>query len=805
MAYSHIGKDFTPPGLRAKVTGKAKYAEDFRADGMLFCRLLVSPVPHARIQNIDTTEALAMPGVVGILTADDIPAPAGPTSDPTLTNEPHYIGQPILAVAAETETIAEDAIEKIRLDFEPLPFTVDPLQSLYPGGPDARENANVIKSTPGAPREAVSLKWTARDFAEVDEATLPMGEATDTWSYGDLDAGFAQADLILDESFVTNSNATHCLESRSCMAYWENGKCHVHGSMQSQSLVKPALARALGIDTKDLVYIGEFCGGGFGSKIVTYPLMVVAPLMAKKTGRPVLLRVNRADEYFNGVARAGFQGRMRIGFTSEGRITATDLFIVQDNGPYNGTTEHGSAAGAMSILYQPPAMRYRGLSVSTNTTPKSAQRGPGQNQFAEAIEPVLSKAARMLDIDQVEIRKINAVSSDSTFGPRQTTVTSAFQREALDKGAEKFNWQEKKGLSGQRRGSKVIGVGVGQAWHAAGGSGYDGLVRLTPDGKLRIHSGVGNLGTFSYAATSRAAAQILQCNWDNCVIERGDSSKGLPWNSPQGGSNTSFTETRTNYVAAMDAIAKLKEIAALDMGGTADDYDIADERVFSKEDPSMSMTYADAASRAIELGGKYSGQEVPEDINAETKEAVQMVAGTGLIGVAKDNMERTGTPPGIVVGFMTIELDTETGKYEILDYVGSADCGTVLHPMGLSSQISGGAVHGIGMASLEKIVQDPQSGLPANVALYQSKPPSFLEAPLEMDWDAVDIADPQNPIGSRGLGEPVMGCAAAALLCAISDALGGHMFNRVPVTVDMISNVLAGRTETHNPLRTNSQ
>ena len=180
--------------------------------------------------------------------------------------------------------------------------------------------------------------------------------------------------------------------------------------------------------------------------------------------------------------------------------------------------------------------------------------------------------------------------------------------------------------------------------------------------------------------------------------------------------------TRTNYVAAMDAVAKLKEIAAMDLGGAPDDYDIGDERVFAKSDPSKGLTYAQAAQRAIELGGKFDGHEVASDLNVMTKASAAGVAGTGLVGVAKDNLPRTGTVPALAAGFIEIELDVETGKFEILDYVGVADCGTVLHPQGLSHQIKSGAVMGIGLAALERHIYDPQNGLPGNIGLLQAKP-----------------------------------------------------------------------------------
>jgi CO/xanthine dehydrogenase Mo-binding subunit len=374
-------------------------------------------------------------------------------------------------------------------------------------------------------------------------------------------------------------------------------------------------------------------------------------------------------------------------------------------------------------------------------------------------------------------------------------------REALDIGAEQFDWEAKQAQSGQQNGSKVIGVGIGQAYHSAGSNGFDGLVRITPDGMLHIHTGVGNLGTFSHSGTSRVAAEILKCNWDHCVVVRGDTRKHLPWNLGQFGSNTSFTMTRTNYVAAMDALTKLKEIAAADLGGAADDYDIADETVFLKSDPTQALTYAEAAQRAIDLGGKYSGQETPDDINPMTRASVAALAGTGLIGVAKDNMERVGTVPALAAGFMQIELDLETGKFDILEYLGVADCGTVIHPLSLANQIKGAALMGIGMASTERFIIDPQNGLPANVGLYQAKPPTYLDMPALMGSAAVDLPDPQNPVGTKGIGEPIMGCATAALLCAISDALGGHVFNRTPVVPDMIVNAVAGLEQSHGPLQ----
>ena len=432
-------------------------------------------------------------------------------------------------------------------------------------------------------------------------------------------------------------------------------------------------------------------------------------------------------------------------------------------------------------------------------------RHSGFDQNAAALEPYFDKAARQLGMDRLAIRRINVPdSATGRVGAKREPITSAYYTEALDKGAQLFKWEERVKRSGQRKGSKVTGIGIGQAYHPSGSHGFDGLLCITPDGKLHIHTGVGNLGTFSYAGTARVAAEALNCDWDNVVIERGDTRRGLPWNFGQFGSNTSFTMARTNFVAAEDARKKLLDIAAKTLGGSPDDYQLGQEQVVSKTNSSRSLSFADAAKRAIALGGAYSGQEVPADIHPLTKTAVGMIAGTGLIGVAKDNLPFEGQTQTYTVGLVEIELDVETGEVQLIDYVAVTDCGTVIHPQNLHHQIKGGSVMGIGMARFERYVFDPRYGIPLASEIYLSKPASCLDTPLSFTVDAVDKPDPQSPMGSRGVGEPPLGACAAAIVCAISDALGGQTFNRTPVVGDMILNHLARQPQAHKPLQVNT-
>ncbi len=800
MAYKLIGKDFTPPDLEAKVTGAAKYAEDFRADGMAHIKFYGSPMPHGKVNSIDLSEAEKVPGFLTALVPDDIKQP-GPTGFPILSNEPTWYGAPIVAVAAETEQAAADAVARVRVDMELLPFVVDPLESLKPGSADALTGGNVA----GRGIDFQTVKWTAKDFALAGDGELPRGAAVSEWAFGDIEDGFGRSKVIVEESMVHATNSHHAMEPRSAAAYWENGKCHVWGSTQSTAFAQPGLANMIGIAPSDLVFVAEFCGGGFGGKAAAYPLMALPALVSKKIGgRPCLLRVSRNEEYDNGMARSGFQGHAKFGFAENGQLLAADVYVVQDVGPTSGFWDFNNVGIATTIVFQPESMRFRAVPVLTNTVPKGAQRGPGENQAANMFEPLFDKAARELGIDRVALRVLNAPGdggADAKIGAKQGPVTSAYLKEALEKGAEEFNWAMRSSQSGMRSGSKVRGYGVASAYHSAGANGFDGLVRITPDGILHVHTGVGNLGTYSYASTSRVAAEVLGYDWDRVVIERGGTLKHIPWNLGQFGSNTNFTMTRTNYVAAMDAVAKLKEVAAATLGGAPDDYEVKDETVTNG---AAAMTFAEAAQAAIEMGGKFAGHEVPEDINPMTKGAVAGIAGTGLIGVAKDTLPKEGTVPALAAGFVEVDVDVETGKVEILDYVGVSDCGTVIHPKGLAAQTSGGAVMGFGLATTERHVYDPAYGRPNARSLYLAKPHSYLDVPASMGWSAVDQPDPQNPMGMKGIGEPLEGCASAALINAISDALGGHLFNRTPVVTDMIINAANGRPQSHKPLATNT-
>jgi CO/xanthine dehydrogenase Mo-binding subunit len=386
-------------------------------------------------------------------------------------------------------------------------------------------------------------------------------------------------------------------------------------------------------------------------------------------------------------------------------------------------------------------------------------------------------------------------------GKRQH-ATSAFLKEALDRGAAQFKWTERVARTPKRIGSKVRGVGVSLSCYVGGTIGFDGLLVIKPDGRIAVPSGIGNLGTESVIDVHRVVAEVLDVPWDRFDVSWGNSAKHLPWTCPSGGSQTTHAMTRAAHAVAMDARKKLQEIAAQTLGGKPEDYKVANERVVRIQGAGTGrgagMTLAQAAQHAIQRGGIYDGHEAPPDVNKMTKASVAALAGQGLVAVARDTYPHDGATHSYVASFAEVEVDVETGKYGIVDFLAFADVGTVIHPHALGGQVLGRSTLGIGHAIGQKWVFDPRYGIMVSTRFYQNKPPTILDVPVDMQWGALDIPDPETPVGARGIGEPPVGGGCCAILNALSDALGDEIFRRAPVNLDTILTSLeAGRPVQH--------
>jgi CO/xanthine dehydrogenase Mo-binding subunit len=270
-----------------------------------------------------------------------------------------------------------------------------------------------------------------------------------------------------------------------------------------------------------------------------------------------MMRISREEETFIGRARPSLLGRYKVGFAKDGRITAIDMFVICNTGPYDAVGDAPTSGRIVSLLYQPPAMRWRGVTVMTNTPPRGAQSSPGGMQGIVMMETVMTKAGRKLGLDQVAVRRINCPEGKADFGPvmhgKRTHSTSCFMKDALDRGAEQFRWQERVANKPKQIGSKVRGLGVSLSCFYGGSTGYDGLFLIKPDGRVAIQSGIGNLGTESVIDCHRVVAEILGVPWEKCDLTWGNTAQNLPWTCISGGSQTTHAMTRAAHAAAMDA------------------------------------------------------------------------------------------------------------------------------------------------------------------------------------------------------------------------------------------------------------
>ena len=423
------------------------------------------------------------------------------------------------------------------------------------------------------------------------------------------------------------------------------------------------------------------------------------------------------------------------------------------------------------------------------------------------MEPVLAKAARKLGVDQVAIRRMNAPEGKAPFGPlvagKQQYATSAFIKEALDRGSEQFKWNERKVNTGKRNGSKVRGVGVSISCYSGGTTGFDGLFVIKPDGRVYIQSGVGNLGTESWTDVHRVVAELLGVPWEKCDITWGNTSKNLPWTCPSGGSQTTHAMTRAAHAVAIDAIAE----AAADCrqrprrqarGLRGCQRTRLPQRRRRRHDAGPSRSARDPAGRRIRWPRTASGhKQIYGGIRHGAGRPGLAGRGEGQVSARRQhfflrrhvcrNRSRRRNRPVPHFGFPGLRRRR-------------APCSIRERS---AARFSGVRSLGIGHAIGQKWVYDQHYGLAVSRRFHHTKPPTILDIPDKMAWAAVEIPDPETPIGSRGIGEPPVGGGCAAILNALSDALGDEVFRRAPVTSDVILASLEAGRPAQDPLRSN--
>ena len=481
---------------------------------------------------------------------------------------------------------------------------------------------------------------------------------------------------MLDETFVTPDVSHQTLEPRSAMAYWQNGKVYIHSGTQSTAQTRPAIARWLNIDAEKVVFISEYTGGGFGSKVTGGVTMIIPALLSKKTNAPVMMRISREEETFIGRARPGFQGRMKVGFSKEGRILAVDMFVISDNGPYDAQGDSPTSGHMVSLLYQPQAMRWRGVTVLTNTPPRSAQSSPGGIQGISIIEPIIAKAARKLGLDQVAIRYINCPEGKAQYGPPVQGASARYQRISQGRPPTrrwKFNWQEERIARNPKRVVRVRGVGVSLGCYVGALS-----VLWTPGDHARwpraLPVQIGNLGPDPVIDVHRAGAEVLGVPWGQCdVVWGGTSSIFVHVRVERQPDYHAMTEPLRRGDGCRAEAAGDGEEPGRQTGGLPDG-----ERARCRNG-SAGMTLRRPRSAWSNWAENMVAMR-RRPTSWVTKTSIAAMAGQGLVAAAKDKYPRDGITHSYVASFAEIEVDVETGKYYIVDFLAYADVEHGNHP-----------------------------------------------------------------------------------------------------------------------------
>ncbi|MGS0763499.1 xanthine dehydrogenase family protein molybdopterin-binding subunit [Syntrophomonas curvata] len=746
--FSYIGKSVTPYGAWEKATGRAVYVTDMKLPGMLYGKILRSPHAHARIVNIDTSKAEALEGVKAIVSFKDTPQVK---FGPMATNEDWYIfardkvrfaGEEVAAVAAVDEETAEAALDLIDVTYEILPGVFELEDAMKDGAPLVNEG------------------WGRNIAAEYHI------------EQGDIEAGFAEADLILEEIFSTSQVYQAYMETMAAVVRPEkDNKLTMWLPTQITNKTRLTYAKALGISSEDIRVIKPFMGGAFGAKFETVAHLACA-LLAMKTKRPVKVVNTRHEDFVAGNPRVPIKYRMKMGFKKDGKCTAKYMYLIGGNGARTvyGPAIVSTAAYRIDSLYTFQNVKADAYVVYTNTVPTGCFRGFGNSQSIFALECMLDMAAEKLGLKPEEIRKVNAVTSNYT-NPHGWRIGSCGLVESVDKAVEAFNNR----VSEEVKPGRLRGVGLACCNHVSGNRGFfppfDGsssLVRISEDGKIVLYHGECDMGQGQDTAFAQIAAEELGAKLSDVRVAEIDtqiSPFGL------GSWATRGTTVGGRGVKAGAAAAKkiLLETAAQMLEVDADHLTARESEIYVTHRPHLRLTFAEVAKKYVFRHGGSA------------------IIGTGYFvpdTQLPDDKKYGNVSPAYVFGthIAEVEVDTSTGHVDVVNYWAAHDVGRVIHPKLLAGQVEGGVAMGIGWALMEDMLT--RDGKILNDGFLDYRIPGSNDVPrINSIW--VETDEPNGPFGAKGIGEPALNPVAPAVANAIYHATGVR-FNELPITPEKI-------------------
>lgn len=727
-----------------KVTGRAIYGADFQITGLLHGRVLRSPHAHARIVSIDTSRAEALPGVKGIVTGDDLPAAEDKMADLgegavslkylcdniLASDKALYRGHAIAAVAATSPHIAEEACQLIDVEYEVLTPVMEVRQAMEPDAPLLHEG---LKTS--------SLGETSEESSNVASHIQHKK--------GDIEKGFAEADIVIDREFVTGTVHQGYIEPHNATAHYnQDGHLTVWCSTQGAFTVREQLAEILQYPISKIKVVPLEIGGGFGGKINVY-IKPVAALLAKKTGKPVKVLMNRADVFEGtGPTPASFI-TVKMGATKDGKITAAQTSMAFEAGAYPGSPV---GAGAMCIFapYNIDNVLIDGYDVVVNKPKSAPYRAPGATNAAFGSETVIDELAEELNIDALELRLMNGAKegdhrADGPVYPRIGFI------ETLEAAKEHPHYSSENGKTHHGR-------GIASGFWFNIGLESSVTISVNPDGTINLVEGSTDIGG-TRASIAMQAAEVLGIPAESVNPSVVDTNS-IGYTAVTGGSRTTFATGYAAYEAAQDVKRQMIERAAKLWDVDEANVQFADGEFSSINGKEEQISFRDLSGRLSETGGPVVGRA-------------------------------TVDPPGAGGAFAThvvdVAVDVETGKVEILRYTATQDAGKAIHPSYVEGQIQGGVVQGIGWALNEEYIYN-EEGTMTNASFLDYRMPTCLDLPM-IDAVIVEVPNPGHPYGVRGVGEVPIVPPPAAIANAIYDAVGVRM-DELPMSPDRLLKAL---------------
>jgi CO/xanthine dehydrogenase Mo-binding subunit len=725
------------------VSGRAVYPSDISLPGMLSGAILRSPYPNAVVTRIETRAAEQMPGVRAILTGSNPEADlwwtySNDVKSKLFDSRCRFEGEAIAAVAAETSYQAWDAMQAIKVEFDVLPALVDELKSLQTGAPLVHEGGNRVRPP-------------------------------DRYNRGDVDRGFAEADVVLEQSYRTECEIHTPLERHGCVAQWNRDRLTLWVSTQGVYRIQTQLSTILGLPLSKVRVIGQYMGGGFGSKLAADKENVIAALLAKKTGRPVKLFLTREETYIAAGNRPPENMRLKAGIKKDGTVTALDFSCVGSSGAYpaGGT---GGVDWQIKDLYLCPNVRTELTDVYINACPARPFRAPGHPQGAWALEQMMDALAEALRMDPVEFRLRN-IPTFSQAREGNPPYTSTGFNQCLAEGARSFGWQEAKSraeASGKDRNWRR-GVGMaGGMWVVGGGGGPATIIlKLFSDGSVCLNMGASDIGTGTRTVMAMVVSEELGVRPDVIEIENADTGT-TQYATPSGGSKTIPTESPAVRAAAINLKQQLLRMAAQDLKEKTSSLVLLGGTIQSLNDPLKKIKITDVT------GLKRHG----------------VIVG---IGYRDPNPANRAINP-FAAQFCEVEVNIKTGEVRILRFLSANDSGRVMNGLTYESQVIGGITMGIGLAMTEvRILDRNQTGRNLTGNWHDYKIPTASDVPADMKSVQIDLPDNEaNIAGAKGLGEPVTIPTAAAIANAIYHATGLRMTS-TPISPALLRRTLAAK------------